>query len=186
MNASKLFELRNELHRAGVIFTYSGYLTEAVLVGVGDAVKQKLTLDDADTTTVRSVFAVFVEQMQNMIRYSAELDSIRPSDAQGATELRHGILTVGREDDGYFVQAGNLVETDDVDELRARLEQIRALDKDQLKALYKAKLRSEPDKGSKGAGVGLVEIARRSSRAIEFDFAPVDAQFCFFSLRAII
>ena len=70
MNASKLFELRNELRRTGVIFTYSGYLTEAVLVGVGDAVKQKLTLDDADTTTVRSVFAVFVEQMQNMIRSS--------------------------------------------------------------------------------------------------------------------
>jgi len=186
MNASKLFELRNELHRAGVIFTYSGYLTEAVLVGVGDAVKQKLTLDDADTTTVRSVFAVFVEQMQNMIRYSAELATAESGDAQGASELRHGILTIGREGDDYFVQAGNLIEMSDMAQLRTRLEEVRGLDKQKLKALYKEKLRSEPDKRSKGAGVGLVEIARRSSRAIEFEFAPVDERFCFFSLRAII
>ena len=29
-------------------------------------------IDDMDTKTARSVFAIFVEQMQNMIRYSAE------------------------------------------------------------------------------------------------------------------
>ena len=56
----------------GIIFAYSGYVTEPVLSGVGEALKQKLTIDDADTKTLRSVFAVFVEQMQNIIRYSAE------------------------------------------------------------------------------------------------------------------
>ena len=57
--------------QVGVIFAYSGYVTERVLSGVGEALKQKLTIDD-DTKTLRSVFAVFVEQMQNIIRYSAE------------------------------------------------------------------------------------------------------------------
>jgi hypothetical protein len=65
-------DTRAMLHRHGVIFAYSGYVTEPVLSGVGEALKQKLTIDDADTKTLRSVFAVFVEQMQNIIRYSAE------------------------------------------------------------------------------------------------------------------
>ena len=72
MLASELLDLRGRLHKQGVIFAYSGYVTEPVLSGVGEALKQKLTIDDADTKTLRSVFAVFVEQMQNMIRYSAE------------------------------------------------------------------------------------------------------------------
>jgi len=72
MLASQLMDLRGMLHSQGVIFAYSGYVTEPVLSGVGEALKQKLTIDDADTKTLRSVFAVFVEQMQNIIRYSAE------------------------------------------------------------------------------------------------------------------
>ena len=73
MDVRDLFDLRATLQRQGIIFAFSGYMTEAVLSGVGEAIKQKLTIDDADTKTLRSVFAVFVEQMQNIIRYSAEL-----------------------------------------------------------------------------------------------------------------
>ena len=72
MLASQLMDLRGMLHSQGIIFAYSGYVTEPVLSGVGEALKQKLTIDDADTKTLRSVFAVFVEQMKNIIRYSAE------------------------------------------------------------------------------------------------------------------
>jgi hypothetical protein len=72
MDGRDLFDLRATLQRQGIIFAFSGYMTETVLSGVGEAIKQKLTIDDADTKTLRSVFAVFVEQMQNIIRYSAE------------------------------------------------------------------------------------------------------------------
>ena len=74
MHATELFELRGQLRQAGIIIAYCGYVTEPVLTGVGDALKQKLGLEDMDTKTARSVFAVFVEQMQNIIRYSAEKD----------------------------------------------------------------------------------------------------------------
>ena len=77
MLASQLMDLRGMLHSQGVIFAYSGYVTEPVLSGVAEALKQKLTIDDADTKTLRSVFAVFVEQMQNIIRYSAEKGATR-------------------------------------------------------------------------------------------------------------
>ena len=112
MLACQLMDLRAMLHKQGVIFAYSGYVTEPVLSGVGEALKQKLTIDDADTKTLRSVFAVFVEQMQNIIRYSAEKspDSAVPATDDGAlTEIRYGILTIGKEGDDYVVCAGNLI-----------------------------------------------------------------------------
>ena len=120
MLASQLMDLRAMLHKQGVIFAYSGYVTEPVLSGVGEALKQKLTIDDADTKTLRSVFAVFVEQMQNIIRYSAEKSPDAAASGRrrtALTEIRYGILTIGREGNDYVVCAGNLIERADVDRL---------------------------------------------------------------------
>jgi hypothetical protein len=189
MLAKELFDLRSQLRQSGVIFAYCGYVTEPVLTGVGDAVRQKLAFEDMDTKTARSVFAVFVEQMQNIIRYSAEKDGHAPSSessAAGPTELRYGIITIGRDGGEFVVRAGNLVEKGDVKRLRGKLENIRKADKEELKAMYKETLRSGPEEGNKGAGIGLIEIARRASKPIEFDFVEADDRFAFFALEAEI
>src|SRR6185295_12465525 len=189
MLAGQLMDMRAMLHKHGVIFAYSGYVTEPVLSGVGEAPKQKLTIDDADTKTLRSVFAVFVEQMQNIIRYSAEkAQSSPPSDQPSSAlmEIRYGILTIGKEGDDYVVCAGNLVVRTDVDRLNSKLSKIRDLSRDELKALYKEQLRAEPEQGSKGAGLGFMEIARRASKPLEFDFTNIDRDHAFFALKATI
>ena len=185
MLARELFDIRCGLRNQGVIFAYSGYVTEAVLDGVGEAIRQRLLFDDADTKTARSVFAVFVEQMQNMIRYSAEtpVAGASPSPPQG---IRYGLLTIGQENGDYVIHAGNLVKRSEVERLRAKLNRIRDLNKDELKALYKEQLRGDPGEGSKGAGLGFMEIARRASKPIEFDFANVDDEYAFFTLKASV
>ena len=185
MLARELLNIRSVLQKQGIIFAYSGYLTETVLSGVGEAIKHKLALDDADTKTLRSVFAVFVEQMQNMIRYSAE--KIPNSAAEPPLiEMRFGVLTIGREGDDYVIHAGNLVAHSDVARLRERLSQIRNMNKEELRAVHKERLRLGPEEGSKGAGLGLMEIARRASKPIEFDFTDVDDKHAFFTLKASV
>jgi len=183
MLAKDLFDLRSVLRKKHIVIAYSGYLNEQVLGGVGHAIKHKLSIENADTKTIRSVFAIFVEQMQNMIRYSAEK---LPPESNGPAELRYGVLTIGNEDGEYVVHAGNLIEQVDVERLRERLNEIRSMDKDALKALYKAKLKAPVEEGSKGAGVGIIEIARRASKPIDFDFMELDSDYVFFALRACV
>ena len=187
MLARALFDIRAELRDAGVILAYCGYVTEPVLTGVGEALKQKLAIEDMDTKTARSVFAVFVEQMQNIIRYSAEKETAQSgSGSASVSEIRYGILTIGKNERAFTVKAGNLVHAEDVPRLSERLAHIAGADKATLKTLYKELLKGEPDAFSKGAGVGFVEIARRASRPITYDFAPVDDRFAFFALEAEI
>ena len=142
MDGRDLFDLRATLQRQGIIFAFSGYMTETVLSGVGEAIKQKLTIDDADTKTLRSVFAVFVEQMQNIIRYSAELAAQSSAADSPFLEIRYGIVTIGQEGSEYVVQAGNLVAQKDVERLRTRLTKIRDMNKEELRALHKEQLRA--------------------------------------------
>ena len=109
MLANQIYALRGDLRERGIVFAYSGYITEDILSGVGDALKRKLATEDANTKTIRSVFAVFVEQMQNIIRYSVE--RLPPENsADDGRDFSYGILTIGREGPDYVVQAGNLIE----------------------------------------------------------------------------
>ena len=185
MLAKELLGFRTQLRDSGIIFAYCGYITEPVLTGLGDALKLKLAIDEMDTKTARSVFAVFVEQMQNIIRYSAEKGA-SGSETGTPSQLRYGVMTVSREGDSFVIKAGNLIDNADVEPLRAKLDNIRTADKEALKAMYKETLKGETEEGSKGAGVGFIEIARRSSRPIAFDFTDVDERFAFFALEAEI
>jgi hypothetical protein len=180
MLAQELLDIRVALRRRGIIFAYCGYVTEAVLSGLGEALKQKLTIEDASTKTMRSVFAVFVEQMQNIIRYSEER---LPPDAEVA--MRFGLLTVAQDGGDYIVYTGNMIRADDVERMRQSLEEIMSLDKGALRSRYKEQLRSDHVL-SRGAGIGLIEIARRVSKPLEFDFVTIDEQTAFFALKASI
>lgn len=181
MLATDMYKFRNYLRETGIIFSYSGYMTEDILVGIGKAIKQKLKMDDEDSKTAKAVFSIFVEQVQNVIRYSAEKET-----KDDSTELRYGLLTVGREENRVFVTCGNIIRNADKVRLKGNLAKIQQMDKEELKKLWKDTLRGETPEGSKGAGVGFIDIARRARQGFEFDFSAVDDDVSFFTLKAYI
>lgn len=183
MLADEMYKFRNQLQEQGIIFCYSGYMTEQILTGIGDAVRRKLEIEQADRNTALTVFSVFVEQVQNVIRYSAERE---PEDKANKSLLRYGVLTVGWKDEQYFISCGNLVDKDDVERLRSSLTHIQSLDKEGLKALYKETLKGATPAGSKGAGVGFIDIARRATHGFEFDFSKLDDDRSYFCLKAYV
>jgi hypothetical protein len=77
-----------------------------------------------------------------------------------------------------------MVKQQDVDRLNRNLTHIQQLDEKGLKALYKDTLKGETPEGSKGAGVGFIDIARRSKHGFDFDFIPATDDKSFFTLTA--
>jgi len=176
-------EFKRQLDEKGIVFSFSGYMSEGILYSLGEALRQKMTLEETNVTTIKKVFSVFVEQAQNIIRYSAE--KVEGSVDRGI-ELSSGIVTIGTENERFFIVCANLVLNEDVAKLRGRLEQLRSMGADELKAYYKEQLREAPDDDSRGATIGLIEIARRASAPIDFDFEAIDADSSFFCLRVLI
>lgn len=170
-----------------IFFFYSGYITEDLLLTVGNTIKKKLENVQADKKKSRAVFAIFVEETQNIIRYSKAVLHNQSSMQEGAEtidSLRHGFLSIGKEKGTYFVCCGNLVLNADVQRMEEHLQKIQALDADGLKAIYKETLKSGPPEGSKGAGIGFVDIARRAKGGFDFKFKDVDDTHKYFYLKA--
>jgi hypothetical protein len=183
MLVQEYYGFQQDLKKKGIVFSFTGYVSEGILFALGEALKKKMALDETDANVTRKVFSVFVEQVQNIIRYSADR---LEGEAGKKIELSSGMIAVGREGDRFFVVCGNVVSQSDVPMLRERLQTLASMDKDALKAFYKEKLREPAEEHSRGGSIGLIEIARRASEPIEFDFMDVDPARAFFCLKAYI
>ncbi|RAU22792.1 hypothetical protein CU669_05215 [Paramagnetospirillum kuznetsovii] len=183
MLAKYFRSFKHDLDQRGIIFSFSGYMSEGILYSLGDALRQKMALEDTDVGTVKKVFSVFVEQAQNIIRYSAEKVS---GDVGKSVELSSGMVTIGTENNRFFIVCANVVHASDEPKLRQRLEKLQKMDKEAIKAYYKEQLREAPEEQSRGATIGLIEIARRASEPIEFDFDRIDAESFFFCMKVSI
>ena len=181
--AVKLFDLYQNFMDEGIIFCFCGPASQSIVEGIGDALMQKMEREEADRSMSRKVFAVFVEQMQNVVFHSAEVVS-GGDDATG--QMGYGVVVVGREDECFFVRSGNYVKRRDADRISEQLERIRTMDKVQLKQFFKEQRKKEMPESSKGAGLGFIDTARKASRPIEFKITPGHGDMVFFSLKVII
>lgn len=184
--------MQNEMYKAfrhfvaeqGVIFYYNGYLSQPIVAAIGEALRGKLEVEDSSGKLSRKVFSTFVEMMQNIIHY-----------ADGAEEIDgsltpFGNVAVGRGGERYYIVSGNTVANSHVERLKSKLDAIRAMTSDEIKAEYKRKLRSEErDDNSKGAGLGFLTVAREASEPIEYFFEPypgLGEALSFFYLKATV
>jgi hypothetical protein len=178
------FDLYKDLKRDGVIFCFCGPASQAVIEGIGETLRQRMELEGVGTSVINRVFSVFIEQIHNILHYSAEKI---PEAKTVEGELRFGIVLVGMWEGRYYVRCGNFVPNKQVRALSQLLEQLQGMDKDELKTLYKERRRSpEASDNSKGAGLGFIEMARKASDPLKFDFTTVDKDTSFFSITATI
>ncbi|RLC15111.1 MAG: hypothetical protein DRI57_13390 [Deltaproteobacteria bacterium] len=167
-----LYALKKDFGKRGIFLSFSGPLSQELMVEIGATLKQKMKLEEASKSTVFRVFSMVVENAQNIIYYSAEES--------------HGIIIVGYENKHYFVMSGNMLKNEKVERLRKKLTALQTMDKDELKKHYKVQRKKGPGEGSKGGGLGFIEMARKASRPIEFEFEKIDGNVSFFSVKIVI
>ncbi len=180
MNALEFHKFQRFLNDNEIVFCYNGYLSQQIVLSMGDMLKKKVA--DTGPSTAPKIFYIFVEQAQNIVRYSAQ----RIDSEERANRLGYGSLAIGINNEKYFCMCGNLVDKTKSEFLRNRLEEILKMDKEALKAAYKERLKAGPEEGSEGASIGFIEMARKSSEAIEFDFLNADEEYDFFYLKVYI
>ncbi len=183
MMVDDLYELKEVFRKREFFLSFSGPISQNLVAEIASTLKQKMELEEASKTTVLRVFSMLVENAQNIMHYSAEK---LPKDHSGKEdELSFGIIAVGYENGNYFVLGGNMIENGKVDIFREKLTKLQGMNEDELKAYYKEQRRKGPGEGSKGGGLGFIEMARKASRPIEFDFKKVDETFSFFSVKVV-
>jgi len=171
-----MLEYNQMLEDNNISIIYSGPLWADGIEGLAEFLQRRLDKDDMTLTASQSVFSVFVEQMNNMLMYSVETE-----------EVPKGVFLMGKHDNTYFLQTGNYMKTSSVGLLKDRIDHLNTLDKQELRQFYKEQRRMENDNvESKGGGIGLIEVARRATSRIDYEFTPCGEGTTYFSIYVTI
>ncbi len=173
MEISQAIAVRNVMQASGVIMAYNGTVSDELMVSLADILKTRLEGRD-DTKRSRTVFSVFMEGMQNLIWHGRT--------EQNAT----GMVCISEHDGEIVIVCGNRIAREDSVKLKTVLDQLQGADKDTIRQLYREGMSRSNEHEGPGAGLGLLEIARRATHPISFVFSDIDDQHVDFFLSARI
>jgi hypothetical protein len=175
-----VYEFYKSMKAHEITLVYEGEITHQITKAFTSLTESNMEKDDEAGTVQRKVFHVMVECLQNISKHA---DDFTSSDFLFSGR---GIFLVSKNDDEYSVTTGNAVDNDRIEELTDMLEKINKMDKEELKQLYKRQMKEGrlSDKG--GAGLGFIDIKRKTGKELEYHFLPISDDTSFFLLTSTI
>ncbi len=164
-----------------ISLVYEGEITHQITKAFTSLAESNMAKEEEDGTVQKKVFHVMVECLQNISKHAEDHDSY-----QEYTYAGRGIFLVSKGENEYNITTGNILENEKIPELKKMLEKVNQLDKEGLKELYKKQIKEGrlSDKG--GAGLGFIDIKRKTGRQLLYHFLPVSEDTSFFLLTSTI
>lgn len=175
-----IYDLHQMMVAHKVILIYEGDFTQETTKSILTMAERNLESSGEESTIKKKIFNVMVEALQNIVKHS--------DDSKGDDNVNHhaAIFLIGHERSQYSIMSGNPVKNVNLPALKAALEKINSLDKDGLKDLYKEIISNTTISEKGGAGLGFVDMARKSGEKLEWAFVPMNDETSFFCLKVNI
>ena len=174
-----VYDLHRTMLKKNLILIYEGEFTQEVTKSVLAMAERNMDSFNEDGKVKRKVFNVMMECLQNIVRHAENFEAER-------NVKNNAVFMIGKHEKEYFVTSGNAIANDEVDSMIQKLERINSLDKKGLKELYKSIIKDGKINEHGGAGLGFVDMARKSESKLVFDFEPINEDLTFFSFKATI
>lgn len=172
-----IYDFYDKMERNNIMLSFKGDITSELLTSILQIMETKLDNLQEEPKIKKKVYNVLVECLQNLYHH---MDETAPEQND---KIRSAIFMIGKLDNQYNIITGNYIRNEGVAGLKKRLEDINALSKEELKEYYKAVLNNGEMSMKGGGGLGMIDIARKTGEKLNFNFAPVDDKFSFFSLN---
>lgn len=179
---NKLTDIQDLLNEYKIIICFSGQFSQGIIEELGEAVKKYMEFEDKPKNNIHNVFSIFIEQSQNIKKYSAKKIGLKSYDMISTS----AIICIGKTEDGYFIRSGNLMEKGDITNLKKSLDNVIGKSKEDLKAMYKEQLKKELSLDASGAGMGFIDIARKSNGSIQYSIKDVNDNYSFYEIMVIV
>lgn len=166
--------MKLDLNDPRLLLLYKGNVTPQLIEWIIESLEQSVTNLEDDRKVKKKLTNVFVEAFQNVGNHSAKSAELTSAD----------IVLVLSMDDYYKITTQNLIAKRDASFLSEKLDQINGYDADQLREEYKKSL-VETGFSEKGtAGLGFIDIARKTGQKLLYKIQPFNDELMFFTFEA--
>jgi len=174
-NTEFSLSLFEELQKKNISYIHIGNFDREVTDAVISLTEKNLQTEEESSKMKKKIFAIMVESIQNITRHQTADDN----------EDDLGLFIIKKSNDRYYITTGNSIEKDSIPTITELIQNVNVLDKDELKAYYK-KILNEGELSEKGgAGIGFIDMARKSGNKLSYKFIDLNNSKSYFYFQTI-
>ncbi len=172
-----IHDFYNMMEDGNIMLSFKGEVTSDLLTSILQIMESKMEVLDESPKIKKKVYNILVECLQNLYHHIDEDDTLTAANEKSA------LFMIRKSDEGdYSIMTGNYIANENVNHLKGKLDKINSMDKEELKDYYKEVLNNGEMSAKGGGGLGMIDIARKSGRKLDYSFVNIDTKFSFFSL----
>ena len=176
-----VYETHGSMVDNNIMLVYEGEVTQEVTKAFTSLTQRRLEGEEGTNLPIQKrVYHVMVECLQNIGRHCDHIDSglpMRPG---------QGIFMVLKTEDGFNVITGNPIANTKVEGIREMLDKVNQMNRDEIKAYYKEKILASRISEKGGAGLGFIDIVKKTGNRIDYDFVKINDKTSFFIVKTHI
>lgn len=173
-NLSHVLGFHKIMNEKDIMLVYCGEFSQELNKTLLSFTERKFKSENIEDNTRRKIFNIMVEILQNISKNRIEKLEDTPD--------RDAVFILGDNQEDYILISSNMIRNDKIGPLKERIDQVNLLDKEGLKQLYKEVRLNAAFSDKAGAGIGIIDIARKSEKRIEYGFEEISNDYSVFSL----
>jgi hypothetical protein len=172
-----IHDFYNKMEKGNIMLSFKGEVTSDLLTSILQIMESKMETLEEPPKIKKKVYNILVECLQNLYHH---LDD---DDFKTKTNEKSALFMIRKLDGEYSIMTGNFIASENVEMMQGRLDKINLMDKAALKVYYKEVLNNGEMSAKGGGGLGMIDIARKSGKKLEYNFDRIDDEYSFFSLN---
>ncbi|MBO4244539.1 MAG: SiaB family protein kinase [Bacteroidales bacterium] len=172
------YQLTQYVSNDSLEYIYRGNVNSAIAENILCLAENNIGQSREKILIRKRIYFIMVECLQNITRHQEKITDRRNDN--------EGLFIMRKKKFAYYITSGNLIKNDTIDSLKEKIEKINNLDAEKLKEYSRQVLDNGTFSSKGGAGLGLIEMARKSGRKFRYEFVKLDDEYSFFYLHLSI
>lgn len=169
----------SKMSAENVLYSFQGVIDESITGKISELMDKHFDEKNIPSERRKKFFLIMVECVQNVFHHQ-----LKPE--HEGQPFESGIIVSNDEKANYRIVSGNYIVNESVKALGEKIEKMNAMSPEQLRAFYQESLSVAELSEKGGAGLGILDMARKSKMPLEYEFVPIDDEYSFFILAISI
>ena len=168
-------KIRDKMMQERLMFVYRGVVTNENSVPLLMLLEKEMENSEFGFVGRKRLFMFVLESLQNVSRHSDRNELAGMS-----------LVVYSKSNGGYTVTTGNVISTANIDDLKKRLDEINNLQTGEIRSVYRQMLSNSEFSSKGGAGLGLIEMAKKTGNKLDYDFMDLENGNSYFILSKTV
>ncbi len=174
---SDISDFYESLKNDKTIISYIGELSSEDISSIMQNLEDALDKLNETTKVRKKLYNVMIEALQNLFHHADDIN------LNNGDESPNAICIVDNYADQCKITTANYINNDKIELFNSKLDKLNLLTKEELKEYYLQVLNNGEKSTKDGAGLGMIEISRKTDDKLHFEFIPLDGNYSLFVLK---